>query len=209
MKANFFTIILSFIITIASFIGSLLIELCCEPFSHSEYVINILIGVFASGILLLVSSVIGYKSCKNEYYLNVSSELISVIDIISEFNEELTNHTCQSTSKYISAIFSKLDNIKLQFMNTIGFRKSKRDKIIESIIVELFRYLLMLNELGNLNNKLKKHILSEKQYQTDFDVIVKEMDGFYNNKLKFLKDKLLNLTNKSIKSKSMNSILDK
>ena len=208
MKANFYTIVFSFLMTTASLIGSFIIEINAESISHSNYLSNILIGIFASGILLLVSAIIGFKTCKKEYYLNISNELYGVINVISEFNERLTNCSCESTAKYIVSILSSLDTIRLLFLGFKGFRKSERDRIIESLVVELHRYLSLLNELGSNDEKIKKGKIGAKDHETAYLLLVNAMCEITNNKLILLKNRLFETTNKAKDWEELHSILD-
>ena len=199
MKSNFITIIFSSIITLAALIGSLIIEFCFEPFLHSDYYTNILLGVFASGLLLVVASIIGYASCKNDYYLHISDELISTADIIILFTEELTNRTCQSTQRYVSMINSKFNNAKLLYSSEIGFHKSKRDRLIEVLLVKLLGYLQLQKKLDDYNIKLKNNEICLEEYEESFNEIVKEMSRFSHNDLENAKIKLLEISDKSKK----------
>ena len=162
MKSNFVTLICSSIITLIALIGSLIIEFGFAPFAHSDYYTNILLGIFASGLLLVVASIIGYASCKNDYYIRISDELISTSDIIILFTDELQNKTCQSTQRYVSTILEKFNTAKLLYSSEVGFYKSKRDRLIEVLLVKLIGYLELQKILDDYNQKLrkKKYVLS-------------------------------------------------
>lgn len=199
MKSNFITIIFSSIITLAALIGSLIIEFCFEPFLHSDYYTNILLGVFASGLLLVVASIIGYVSCKNDYYLRISDELISTSDIIILFTDELQNKTCQSTQRYVSTIIEKFNTVKLLYSSEVGFRKSKRDTLIEILLLKLIGYLELQKLLDDYNQKLRKKEICIEEYTESFDAIVEEMARFSHNDLENAKIKLLEISDKSKK----------
>lgn len=194
MKSNFVTLICSSIITLIALIGSLIIEFGFAPFAHSDYYTNILLGIFASGLLLVVASIIGYASCKNDYYIRISDELISTSDIIILFTDELQNKTCQSTQRYVSTILEKFNTAKLLYSSEVGFYKSKRDRLIEVLLVKLIGYLELQKILDDYNQKLRKKEICIEQYTESFDAIVEEMARFSHDDLEKAKIELLEIS---------------
>ena len=199
MKSNFVTLICSSIITLIALIGSLIIESGFAPFAHSDYYTNILLGIFASGLLLVVASIIGYASCKNDYYIRISDELISTSDIIILFTDELQNKTCQSTQRYVSTILEKFNTAKLLYSSEVGFYKSKRDRLIEVLLVKLIGYLELQKILDDYNQKLRKKEICIEQYTESFDAIVEEMARFSHDDLEKAKIELLEISDESKK----------
>ena len=199
MKSNFVTLICSSIITLIALIGSLIIEFGFAPFAHSDYYTNILLGIFASGLLLVVASIIGYASCKNDYYIRISDELISTSDIIILFTDELQNKTCQSTQRYVSTILEKFNTAKLLYSSEVGFYKSKRDRLIEVLLVKLIGYLEIQKILDDYNQKLRKKEICIEQYTESFDAIVEEMARFSHDDLEKAKIELLEISDESKK----------
>ena len=199
MKSNFVTLICSSIITLIALIGSLIIEFGFAPFAHSDYYTNILLGIFASGLLLVVASIIGYASCKNDYYIRISDELISTSDIIILFTDELQNKTCQSTQRYVSTILEKFNTAKLLYSSEVGFYKSKRDRLIEVLLVKLIDYLELQKILDDYNQKLRKKEICIEQYTESFDAIVEEMARFSHDDLEKAKIELLEISDESKK----------
>ncbi len=199
MKSNFVTLICSSIITLIALIGSLIIEFGFAPFAHSDYYTNILLGIFASGLLLVVASIIGYASCKNDYYIRISDELISTSDIIILFTDELQNKTCQSTQRYVSTILEKFNTAKLLYSSEVGFYKSKRDRLIEVLLVKLIGYLELQKILDDYNQKLRKKEICIEQYTESFDAIVEEMARFSHDDLEKAKIELLEISDESKK----------
>lgn len=199
MKSNFVTLICSSIITLIALIGSLIIEFGFAPFAHSDYYTNILLGIFASGLLLVVASIIGYASCKNDYYIRISDELISTSDIIILFTDELQNKTCQSTQRYVSTILEKFNTDKLLYSSEVGFYKSKRDRLIEVLLVKLIGYLELQKILDDYNQKLRKKEICIEQYTESFDAIVEEMARFSHDDLEKAKIELLEISDESKK----------
>ena len=199
MKSNFVTLICSSVITLIALIGSLIIEFGFAPFAHSDYYTNILLGIFASGLLLVVASIIGYASCKNDYYIRISDELISTSDIIILFTDELQNKTCQSTQRYVSTILEKFNTAKLLYSSEVGFYKSKRDRLIEVLLVKLIGYLELQKILDDYNQKLRKKEICIEQYTESFDAIVEEMARFSHDDLEKAKIELLEISDESKK----------
>ena len=131
--------------------------------------------------------------------MRISDELISTSDIIILFTDELQNKTCQSTQRYVSTIIEKFNTVKLLYSSEVGFRKSKRDTLIEILLLKLIGYLELQKLLDDYNQKLRKKEICIEEYTESFDAIVEEMARFSHNDLENAKIKLLEISDKSKK----------
>lgn len=210
MKANYYTFLISTILTILSFVTSLLITVFTSSSNIMTFISNILIGIVASGILLIVSSLIGYINCKKSYYSTIVNNLYRITSIIEDFTVELSNKTCESSSKYVSEILSTFYSIRLDFLDYKPFlnRKHKIDIIIESYVVELIRFLLILNQLTELDVQLKTQKINMNSHQEGYSIVAAELNKAYNSSLTKLYDMLKDTSSNFSKDKALHSILD-
>ncbi len=132
------------------------------------------------------------------------------MSVIEDFAVKLSNRTCESSSKYYSEIYSTFDSIRLDFLDYKPFlkRKHKIDIIIESYVVELMRFLLILDQLTRLNVQLRTNIINMKSYQEGYSVIVAELNKAHDLSLAKLYDMLKETTSNFPKDEGLHSILD-
>ena len=105
----------------------------------------------------------------------------------------------QSTQRYVSTILEKFNTAKLLYSSEVGFYKSKRDRLIEVLLVKLIGYLELQKILDDYNQKLRKKEICIEQYTESFDAIVEEMARFSHDDLEKAKIELLEISDESKK----------
>lgn len=179
----FVSLSLSIILEFKPCIKSILIII-----NHVDFFKNLFLGIFASGLLVLIPAIVSYVSNKKQYYITFyqtsNSIFVSALTIIT-FMEEYCQDKIQLNNDF--------DNISLKFNELTSsysnfdyfFKMNKKDKLIESILLELMRYLLFQDKLLSLSKELKIGKISEDEYKEFFDGIRKEMMETYREE--FLK----------------------
>lgn len=174
--------------------------------SHKDYFENILLGAFASGLLVLIPSIISYYHEKKQYYLDIytiaNKLLYNILEVISHMEN------CPKDKELVSNMFDavsiRYDEFVSQYSQfTYFFCFCDRDKLIESILNEVTKYILIQEKLLKLSRKLKDKEINLKTYTDLFNKIRIEIIHTYKNKLinyerlvekdikRFLKDRIL------------------
>lgn len=201
MKLHKKTIICMLILSLVSIIMSLFIELkviCIK--NHEQYIANILMGIFASGILILISSVIAFTIEKNKFYLlcyiELNKLLANVIEIIRvmEFNIQGAK-----TSEYFKEIKISFQNLHLTLGEyTCFFKQDKRIPKIKNILEATLIFCKIHELLDKANYDLSIHEINMAEYTTAFETIKNEMVNEHKQKFVGYQKEILNLHQKSI-----------
>lgn len=173
---------------------------------HKDYFENIFLGAFASGLLVLIPSIISYCHEKKQYYLDIytiaNKLLFNILEIISYLenysqDKELVSNTFDAVSIQYDEFISQYSKF------TYFFRFCDRDKLIESILNEVTKYILIQEEMLKIGKMFKNNEINLETYTYCFDKIRREMIETYKNKFinyqslikkdikNFLKDKVL------------------
>lgn len=161
MKYNFYIFIISTIITTFSFGLSLVLKL---NNIDNDYLLNVLIGVFGSGLLTSISSLTTYIKEKNNYHVQVLKDIHRVLGLI---NSIIIDSNCVQLG-YNTDYFEKIKQIELSIEEIKMYyyfhnynRFSKRDKLIREEIIYLegkkitdfIKEVKALEKDNNNNNK--------------------------------------------------------
>ena len=167
------------------------IDLSFIPNNNIGFFENILLGIFASSLLVLIPSIVSYFHEKNQYYFNIyrlSNKLLSNslenIDHIKDYcqNKDLVKKTLE----YIYIYYDELILIYSQF--TYFTYYSERDKMIESLVNESTKYILMQEKIVELSMDLEKKNINEETYKKSFNILRKEIIDTYEQRFINYKD---------------------
>lgn len=156
--------------------------------SHYQFYENVIMGIFASSILTLITSVIGYVREKKQFFIifyqNVSNALSTTIDVID------------SMKKHSQKFYSLIDKLK-DYNDYFGiaieenccfFKKSEHIKLLESSITEIVKIIKTLSVLFPYIKQLKEGKISIEEYSAIFDTMTTKIDKAYTDDLtKYLK----------------------
>ena len=140
---------------------------------HIEYYKNLCLGMFASGLLVLIPAIVQYNTEKSNYYIEMyrylDGLLYNALDIISVMEEYNNNADISKMFDYFGITYNKIVSLYSTF--TYFFRLSKKDRLIESTINETTRFIMIQEEILKYSNKLKAKEISEGEYKECFDCI--------------------------------------
>jgi hypothetical protein len=152
---------------------------------HKDYYENILLGAFASGLLVLIPSIVSYSNEKKQYYLNaysISNKLLyGALEIISYM--ENYSQDKELVSNTFSAVSIQYDEFISQYSQfTYFFHFSNRDKLIESIVNEITKYILIQEEWLKVVKMLKDNQINLDTYTDCFNQIRREIIDTFKHK---------------------------
>lgn len=151
---------------------------------HIEYYKNLCLGMFASGLLVLIPTIVQYNTEKSNYYIEMyrylDGLLYNALDIISVMEEYNNNADISKMFDYFGITYNKIVSLYSTF--TYFFRLSKKDRLIESTINETTRFIMIQEEILKYSNKLKAKEISEGEYKDCFDVFTAELINSYQGK---------------------------
>ncbi|MGG7195879.1 hypothetical protein ACQPUI_04000 [Clostridium butyricum] len=174
---------------------------------HKDYLENTFLGIFASGLLVLIPSIVSYYYEKKQYYLdiyNIAAKLLySSLEIIKYFEEHCQDG--QLVSNMFDVFSMRYDELISKYSQfTYFFYFSERDKLIESILNEITKYYLIHEEILKLSKQLKEKKINLETYTDCFEKVKEELVDTYKNTFinyqnfissdikHFIKDKVLN-----------------
>lgn len=174
--------------------------------NNLDFFENIFLGIFASSLLVLIPSIVSYFHEKKQYYFNIyriSNKFLS--NSLENINHMKTH--CQNkdlVSKTLDNISMHYDELVLLYSQfTYFIFYSERDKMIESLINESSKYILMQEKILEFSIDFKNKKINEETYQEAFKLLRKEIIDTYEQKFidykglikidikKFIKDKKL------------------
>ena len=180
MKIHKISILCASFISLMSFLSAFFLnkEIC-----NFEFWTNVLIGIFASSLLLLASSVIGYLTSKKETlhkFENEVYELITQFLKISNDNDPYVQMDCLQEIAHYSIV--NLKNVYGDISFFLDFIKPKKrvnaDELYQKIIE-------MKKDVSKANDELTKRIVSNAE---DFENEIKNFIEDYTHKKKALMD---------------------
>lgn len=176
---------------------------------HKDYLENIFLGIFASGLLVLIPSIVGYCCEKKQYYLDIykiagkllyySLEIIRYMDEYCQ-DKQLVSNTFDLFSMQYDEFISQYSRF------TYFFYFGKRDKLIESILNETTKFNLIQEEIIKLLKQVKSKEVNMETYKYCFDEVKK---GFLDTKSTFIhyQDLISEDINKLIKDKKLKTYI--
>ncbi len=207
MKASKKTIIIMLVICVLALGSSICLEFAgfneaIEVKYHIGYFENIALGIFASGLLVLIPTIVQYNIEKNTFYIEMFKYSDSILYWALEIISCMENYNQHGVvSKYFDDFgltYNKLISRYSTF--TYFYKLTKKDKLIESIINETTKFIMIQKEVLELSKKLKRNEITYKAYEESFEVVREEMkktykEEFMNYKIfleKYMKDILEN-----------------
>lgn len=102
------------------------------------------------------------------------SEAVEIIRCMDEYSQD-------------DSIFSHFENFRLCYKELIYqyslfayfFRLSQRDKLIDSVISQTMKFILIQEELLKYCKQLKEGIISENEYKKCFDIVRGQMSNSF------------------------------
>ncbi|WIV11093.1 hypothetical protein [Proteiniborus sp. MB09-C3] len=144
---------------------------------HMDFYTNISLSVFASGILVLIPSIVQYLTEKKRYYVEIyriiNYMLSEAIEIILRMEEYSQDGSIFSHFEKFRLIYNELITEYSTF--TCFFKLSQKDKLVESVISETVRFILIQEELLKYSKQIKEGTLSKDEYKKCFDVVRNEL----------------------------------
>lgn len=167
---------------------------------HFDYFKNLFIGVFASGLLVFITTIVQYNIEKNNYYISMhrylDTLLYSALNILSKMRSNDIFVYAPELSDF-NIVYNKTVYLYSTFVCV--FNLSKKDMLVESVINEVSKFKMMQEKLLEQYNKFKRNECSESDY--------KKVIETYEEKFKMeYKDKFFSYR-KQIES-NMKSLLD-
>lgn len=151
---------------------------------HIDFYKNLLLGMFASGLLVLIPAVIQYNTEKSNFYIEMyrylDSLLYNTLDIISVMEKYDRNAKISKMFDDFGITYNKVVSLYSTF--SCFFMLSKKDRLIESVINETTRFMMIQEELLKLSKKLKVKEISEEEYEEYFEVFRAEIIKSYQDK---------------------------
>lgn len=148
---------------------------------HHDFFVNLGMGLFTSGFLVLAPSLVQYINEKRRYYVTMYRTLnqilydaISIIAIMNDYAKD-------------GQVAQHFDSIKLHYNHVISeyslfakfFHMSRRDKLIDSVISETFKFLKLQEELALYRIDMKNDKITANEYKTAFDTMAKILADEY------------------------------
>lgn len=151
---------------------------------HIEFYKNLCLGMFASGLLVLIPAVVQYNTEKNNFYIAMyrylDNLLYNSLDIISVMEQYDRNAQTSKMFDGFGLTYNKVVSLYSTF--TCFFMLSKKDRLIESVINETTRFMMIQGELLKLSKKLKVKEISESEYKECFEVVRTKIIKLYQDK---------------------------
>ena len=189
MKVSKKTIIIMLVICVSVLCISFILEYMSYDTEiskqmHIEFYKNLCLGMFASGLLVLIPAVVQYNTEKNNFYIAMyrylDSLLYNSLDIISVMEQYDRNAQMSKMFDCFGLTYNKVVSLYSTF--TCFFMLSKKDRLIESVINETTRFMMIQEELLKLSKKLKANEMSEGEYEKSFEVFRTEIIKSYQDK---------------------------
>lgn len=144
---------------------------------HLDFYKNLSLGILASGILVLIPSMVQYLTEKRRYYVDIYKLLNNILF------EAIKIINCMVNYSQDGSVYMHFESFRSMYMELISeystftyfFKLSKRDKFIESVIVETMRFIWMQEEVLKYSKQLKEGMIDEKQYKKCFETIKNEV----------------------------------
>lgn len=212
MKTGKKTIIIMIFMCVVTLCVSICLEfinICAEIELkyHIEYFENISLGVFASGLLVLIPTIVQFNIEKNNYYIEMfrySDNILYVsLDIISAMEEYDQNAEISKNFDSFGLAYNQIVSRYSTF--EFFFKLSKKDKLIESILNEITKFIMIQEELLKLSKKLKNFEIANDDYEDSFNIVREEMITVYKKNFKIYRNDLAKcmkavLVNKTLKT---------
>ncbi len=211
MRTHKHTIVVMIILCVLCLSISVAIEkdLICTV--HNSLYSNISLGIFASGFLVFLTSIVSFVSEKHKYYTTVFLEIKNTIFLINKYIVGIEE--CNRNLKFdelFNAISLRFDLIKIYMCeDTYIFRRNKKDKIIDSFMRIVMEFQLIEAALTTESEKMKNQEISAKEYEECFNIIANEFLDTYIPQFQNCQDDVQCIIEKLIKNRPIENIYAK
>ena len=156
---------------------SAMIEFGVINHNHAGYFSNLLLGIFASGLLVIAAALVTYFGEKEKYYKLLFSTMSDVLlhteFLIVELNRKSENF---KSSEVIKCIQRDMNCIRIEMWNFSPFVKpNRKDKIVDTVAGCIVKISSILDLLQDANVKLYSGEISRADYTQIYNVIVDEL----------------------------------
>lgn len=167
--------------------------------SHKDFYLNFSIGLLASSLLVLVPSLVQYTNEKRKYYVamyrilnHLLYDILYIINTMKEYSKD------EDLSKYFESMKLQYNDLISEYsLFTKFFRLSSRDKLIESVISETYKFMKLQFHLSSYRSGLMNESISMVEYKEAFDsiteVLIKEYRPDFEKYRKMIDEDLKNL----------------
>lgn len=149
--------------------------------SHLEFFLNVCLSLFASGVLVLVPSITQYSTEKKRYHNEMQKNLNGMLyhsrEIIKCVDSYSQDNTIHMHFESFRILYKELINRYSTFTHFFIF--SGKDKLIETVITDMMKFILVNEEILKYAKLLKKNEISEKDYNNCFEIARGEMLNYY------------------------------
>lgn len=120
MRTQKKAIIISLILIILSGIVALALELCCERFSiqHKDFIINLMLGIFASSLVTLVVAYLSYReiwfNSMNEYMLSENELFFKNAFLLRYLSDRMSGNDLEYKHCVSDEFLVMIQNIQLE-----------------------------------------------------------------------------------------------
>lgn len=201
MKVNKYIVIVMFLFCIMFFSVALILEFSnvLSKESHKDFYLNFSIGLLASSLLVLVPSLVQYTNEKRKYYVamyrilnHLLYDILYIINTMKEYSKD------EDLSKYFESMKLQYNDLISEYsLFTKFFRLSSRDKLIESVISETYKFMKLQFHLSSYRSGLMNESISMVEYKEAFDsiteVLIKEYRPDFEKYRKMIDEDLKNL----------------
>lgn len=170
----------------------------CYKLKHSDYIINISLGIVTGAIFSFITAFIEYSLAYNSIYINIKTHLFSLISnfaIIKSLNNSYKD--VEELKKYLTDFYL---NCKSIYYNSCDFYpityKTKKGKLLLSLhklifdfYFELFKDLIHIDEYNEeeLKKLISKSLTVIKKYESDFKGISENFSKIEKDSYKKIK----------------------
>ncbi|MNW40974.1 hypothetical protein D3C74_181000 [compost metagenome] len=167
--------------------------------NHGDFYINLSMGLLASSLLVLVPSLVQYANEKKRYYVEMYRILnhllydtISIINMMEEYSKD------KDVSEYFDSIKLLYNDLISEYsLFTKFFVLSWRDKLIESVISETYKFLKLQAHLSSYRIDLKNEKIGMADYIEAFEsmteILVKEYKPSFKKYKEMLEEDVKNI----------------
>ena len=163
--------------------NSQIVEKISAISSHIDFYINVGLSLFASGLLVLVPTITQYITEKKRYYIEMQKILNGILYHAREIIECVDNYSQDDMIhmhfESFRILYKELIARYSTFTYLIIF--SSKDKLIETIIIDVTKFILVNEEILKYSKQLKKNKISESDYTNCFKFARDEMINNYRN----------------------------
>lgn len=207
MRNHKATILTAFPISLIILIIAVLFEFQLIDIPHSSFYQNITLGIFASAILIVMTSVVSYKCEKTTYckeqFSDISEMIVyakTLLKAMKQKDPDLKSHL------FFEQIELRFNNVKIRMWNFACFRYNHKDIVIESSMALIIKILQLQNLLSEQSIQYKKGKINTDTHTWCYDTITNQLVKDYYSPLIECEKKVQSIIKSLIKDRKLHSI---